>query len=164
MTTTEMTVPTSGSKKSGVGTWILWALGIRTPRADSEYGERLANYRRWSGLPVSIMSMAVFLLIIVKLVMVFTAFFAAFNELDPEAIVLQYSLSTPVETIVIGVMAELFLAVWGAFPLYLHIPLILMWLLAFVVDFIVAATLAENKKLWWKRHWGGIITAIITIP
>lgn len=161
---TDFSAPVTAQRKSGFGTWFLWALGVRTPQSDSEYGEKLVKYRKWSSKPVTIASILVFVLIAVKLVLVFNAFFTAFNNLDAERIVLQHGLSTPVVTIVIGVFAEILGAVLHAVPWFVTAPLIILWLAAFVIDFIVAATLAENKKLWWKRHWGGIITALITIP
>ncbi len=158
------TVQLHSAPKNRFWTWFLWALGIRTPSSDSEYGEKLAAYRRWSSLPVLIMSMSVFVLIAVKIYFVMSTFINAFNSLDAEAVVAQYNLSTPVEEIVLGSMMGIIQEVLHAVPLWLYIPLIILWLLAFVVDFIVAATLAQDKKLWWKRHWGGIITALVTIP
>ena len=146
------------------GLWFLWALGVRTLSSDSEYGERLANYRKWSTIPVITMSITVFVLIAVKITLAMIAFVNAFNALDPETVIAQHDLNTPVITIVAGTMGTILTAVLHSFPLYLEIPLILLWLLAFVVDFIVAAVLAENKKLWWRRHWGGIVTALFTIP
>lgn len=144
--------------------WVLWALGARTPSSDSEYGERLARYRRWSSLPVMVMSIGVFTLIAVKIYLVISAFLNAFNSLDPETAVNSHSLSTPVHELVMTSLLSIAHEVMHAVPLALTIPLLILWLLAFVVDFIVAATLANNKKLWWKRHWGGVITALITIP
>lgn len=151
-------------KKRGFGAWLLWALGIRRPSADSDYGPKLAAYRRWSTWPVTLMSIAVFILIAVKISLAMTAFITTFNSLDPETVVTQYELNTPVTVIIVNVMTELVMAVLHSIPWYIQYPLLVMWLLAFVIDFIVAATLANNKKQWWKTHWGGIITAIITIP
>lgn len=110
------------------------------------------------------MSLIVFVLIAVKLYLLMSAFINAFNALDPESVVNQYSLSTPIEEIVAGSMMGIAQELMHAVPLALTLPLLVLWLLAFVIDFIVAATLADNKKLWWKRHWGGIITALVTIP
>jgi len=151
-------------QKNRFWVWFLWALGVRTPSSDSEYGEKLAAYRRWSSIPVMVMSLAVFVLIGVKIFIVMSAFIGAFNALDPEVVVTQYNLNTPVEQIVLNSMGGIIQEVLHAVPLGLHIPLIILWLLAFVIDFVIAATLAENKKLWWKRHWGGIVTALVTIP
>jgi len=111
-----------------------------------------------------VMSIGVFALIAVKIYLVMSTFLNAFNSLDPEAVVNAHSLSTPVHEIVMSTMLSIANEVMHAVPLALTIPLLILWLLAFVIDFIVAATLANNKKLWWKRHWGGIITALITIP
>jgi hypothetical protein len=110
------------------------------------------------------MSIGVFALIAVKLYLIMSTFLNAFNNLDPETVVNQYSLSTPVEEIVMSSMFSIANEVMHAVPLALTIPLLILWLLAFVIDFIVAASLANDKKLWWKRHWGGVITALITIP
>lgn len=155
---------TKPAQKNRFWLWVLWALGVRTPASDAEYGKALARYRSWSSIPVLVMSLAVFALIALKITLVMSAFISAFNSQDLEAVVGSYELSTPVEQIILLTMLDLVQQAAHAFPLYLHIPLIVLWLLAFVVDFIVAATLAENKALWWKRHWGGIITALITIP
>lgn len=145
-------------------TLLLWALGIRRLEADSEYGEALARYRSWSTWPVSIMSIAVFILIAVKISLMVTGFIYAFTALNPEDVVMQYSLDTPVQEIILRSMTSIALEVAHSVPLWHTIPLVIMWLLAFVLDFIVSATLAENKGKWWKTHWGGIITALITIP
>lgn len=159
-----MTDLTKAKSKSRFWTWVLWAVGIRTASSDSEYGEKLTNYRKWSTTPVIIMSMGVFVLIAIKLTIAMTAFFEAFNALNPESVVSQHDLGTPVLQIVMSSMSGVLTAVVSSIPLWVELPLIILWLLAFVVDFIVAASLANNKKLWWKRHWGGVVTALVTIP
>lgn len=158
------TLVTSKTSENSFGSWLLWALGIRRPRADADYGEALLRYRSWSTWPVSIMSMAVFLLIAVKISILIGALTSTFNSLSPEAVVLEYSLNTPIPEILAITMFGIIAEVLHAVPLWLMIPLWLMWFLAFVVDFIVCAVLATPKGKWWKTHWGGIITAILTIP
>lgn len=149
-----------GSRKR----WILWALGIRTPGADAEYGEKLARYRRWSSLPVAIMSMAVFVLILGKIYYAYLAIKATLDTFNEATVVAQYMGGMSESDIILDFMGRMADSVLHASPLWLQLPLLVLWLLAFVIDFIVAATLATNKKRWWRKHWGGIITAFVTLP
>lgn len=146
------------------GRWVLWALGIRTPGADAIYGEKLANYRKWSSIPVAAMSIAVFVLIIGKIYFAVQAITAVMSTFNEETVVAQYLSGISEADIIADFLSRLAESVLHASPLWLMIPLVTFWLLAFVVDFIVAAVLAEPKGLWWRRHWGGIITAIVTLP
>lgn len=149
-----------GSRKR----WILWALGIRSPGADAEYGERLARYRRWSSVPVATMSIAVFFLIFGKIYFAYLAIKATMETFNEDTVVAQYLGGMSEGDIIADFMGRMADSVLHASPLWLQIPLLILWLLAFVIDFIVAATLATNKKKWWRKHWGGIITAIVTLP
>lgn len=156
--------PTVEKPKRRFWSLFLWALGIRKLGADNEYGPALAHYRRWSRWPVSVLSILVFVLIATKLTIVVSAFMAAFQQLDPQTVVMQHSLHVPTMEIIMSTMTGLMGAVIHAIPFWLTITLWLSWLLAFVVDFIVCAVLATHKNLWWKRHWAGLITTIITFP
>jgi hypothetical protein len=149
-----------GSRKK----WILWALGIRTPGADAEYGETLARYRKWSSLPVAVMSMAVFILIFGKIYYAYLAIKATMETFNEATVVAQYLGGMSEGDIILDFMGRMADSVLHASPLWLQLPLLILWLLAFVIDFIVAASLATNKKRWWRKHWGGIITAIVTLP
>lgn len=145
-------------------TLLLWALGVRQLKADDEYGASLARYRRYSSWPVSIMSVAVFILIAVKITLITTAFITAFHALNPATVVMQHSLGAPVQEIVTSTMFGLMGSIIGVVPLWLTIVLWVLWTLVFVLDFTISATLADDKGKWWKRHWAGILTALITFP
>lgn len=160
LSSTEKKTREPGSRRK----WILWSLGVRTPTADSEYGERLARYRRWSSIPVAVMSIAVFFLILVKIGFAIVAIQGTLATFNEATVVAQYFSGMSEGAIIMDFMTRLANSVMRATPLPFQLVLLVLWLFAFVIDFIVAATLAEGKRIWWKRHWGGIITAIVTIP
>jgi len=140
-------------------------VGIRSPRAEREFGERLYRYRLWSRWPVTIMSMAAFVLVVLKIILGAVTFFHTWYGLDPTKVVLSYDLSTPVVDIILDQMKHIFFTVmFSVGPIWLAAPLTVCWALAFVADFIICASLAQQRRRWWTTHWGGIITAIITVP
>lgn len=159
-------MPPPGAAYSRTPFWklFLWAVGIRLVSVDSEYGLKLQKYRKYTALPITVMSTSLFLLIAVKIVLVLATLVHTFLLVDPEVAVGQHNLSTPVLEIIVSEIVSAFFATMSSIPWFFHWPLIAIWFLAFVVDFAVAATLAENKKRWWKTHWGGILAALFTIP
>lgn len=155
---------TEGQIKLRRSRWLLWIFGVRTPESEAAYGEKLIAYRRWSAIPVSAMSIGVFVLILLKLWFAFQAIMFALSGFNEETVVAQYMAGESKGDIIAGFMTGLAESVLHASPIWLQIPLLTLWLLAFVVDFIICATLATNKANWWRNHWAGILTAFITIP